>query len=391
MNTRFSELKKNLGFGCMRLPMKGEEVDYEEFNKMIDAYMDAGFNYFDTAHNYISGKSETAIRECLVKRYPRESYILVNKLTNLFFEKEEEIRPVFEEQLKACGVEYFDFYLMHAMNRERHIKNKENNAYKVVAELKKEGKVRHMGISFHDTAEALDAILNDCPQIEVVQLQFNYADYESARVQSRLCYEVCQKHDKPVLVMEPVKGGKLVNLPEEALAVLEEVQKEVTGESEGDAVENAIKYSPASYAIRYAASFDNIIMVLSGMSNMEQMLDNLSYMKEFKPLNENEMEAIAKVQKILREQDNIPCTGCRYCIDGCPKKIDIPALFEYFNEKKQKDLPKDAARYEALTTGSGNGKASDCIKCGKCEKECPQYLKIRELLDKVAAEFEEVK
>ena len=199
MNTRFSELKKNLGFGCMRLPMKGEEVDYEEFSKMIDAYMDAGFNYFDTAHNYISGKSETAIRECLVKRYPRESYILVDKLTNLYFEKEEEIRPVFEEQLKACGVEYFDFYLMHAMSAERHAKYKECNAYEVVGELKKEGKVRHMGISFHDTAEALDAILTECPQIEVVQLQFNYADYESARVQSRLCYEVCQKHDKPVL------------------------------------------------------------------------------------------------------------------------------------------------------------------------------------------------
>ncbi len=383
MGTRFSELKKNLGFGCMRLPMNGEEVDYEEFNKMIDAYMEAGFNYFDTAHNYINGKSETAIRECLVKRYPRESYILVNKLTNLFFEKEEEIRPVFEEQLKACGVEYFDFYLMHAQSAERHAKYKACQAYEVVGELIKEGKVRHLGISFHDTAEVLDRILTDCPQIEVVQLQFNYADYESARVQSRLCYEVCQKHNKPVLVMEPVKGGKLVNLPEEALAVLEEVQKEVE--------DTPVKYSPASYAIRYAASFENSIMVLSGMSNMEQMMDNISYMKEFEPLNEKEMEAISKVRKILREQDNIPCTGCRYCVDGCPKKIDIPVLFDYFNEKKQKDLPKDAARYEALTTGCGNGKASDCIKCGKCEKECPQYLKIRELLDKVAAEFEEVK
>ena len=382
MSTKFSELKKNLGFGCMRLPMNGEEVDYEEFNKMIDAYMEAGFNYFDTAHNYISGKSETAIRECLVKRYPRESYILVNKLTNLFFEKEEEIRPVFEEQLKACGVEYFDFYLMHAQSAERHAKYKECHAYEVVGELIKEGKVRHLGISFHDTAEVLDMILTDCPQIEVVQLQFNYADYESARVQSRLCYEVCQKHNKSVLVMEPVKGGKLVNLPEEALTVFEEVQKEAN---------NSMKYSPASYAIRYAASFDNIIMVLSGMSNMEQMLDNISYMKEFEPLNDKEKEAISKVQKILREQDNIPCTGCRYCVDGCPKKIDIPTLFDYFNEKKQKDLPKDVARYEALTTAAGNGKASDCIKCGKCEKECPQYLKIRELLDKVAAELEEEK
>lgn len=382
MSTKFSELKKNLGFGCMRLPMNGEEVDYEEFNKMIDAYMEAGFNYFDTAHNYISGKSETAIRECLVKRYPRESYILVNKLTNLFFEKEEEIRPVFEEQLEACGVDYFDFYLMHAQSAERHAKYKECHAYEVVGELIKEGKVRQLGISFHDTAEVLDMILTDCPQIEVVQLQFNYADYESVRVQSRLCYEVCQKHNKSVLVMEPVKGGKLVNLPEEALTVFEEVQKEAN---------NSMKYSPASYAIRYAASFDNIIMVLSGMSNMEQMLDNISYMKEFEPLNDKEKEAISKVQKILREQDNIPCTGCRYCVDGCPKKIDIPTLFDYFNEKKQKDLPKDVARYEALTTAAGNGKASDCIKCGKCEKECPQYLKIRELLDKVAAELEEEK
>ena len=381
MDTTFRELKKNLGFGCMRLPMNGEEVDYEEFNKMIDAYMEAGFNYFDTAHNYINGKSETAIRECLVKRYPRESYILVNKLTNLFFEKEEEIRPVFEDQLKACGVEYFDFYLMHAMSAERHTKYKGCRAYEIVEELKQEGKVHHVGISFHDSAEVLDMILTDCPQIEVVQLQFNYADYESARVQSRLCYEVCVKHNKPVLVMEPVKGGKLVNLPEEALDVFEELNKE----------NNDKAYSTASYAIRYAASFDNIIMVLSGMSNMEQMKDNLSYMKEFKPLNEKEMGAITKVQKILREQDTIPCTGCRYCAEGCPKKIDIPALFDYFNEKKIKDLPKDPERYAALTTEAGKGKASDCIKCGKCEKECPQYLKIRELLEKIVAELEEEK
>ena len=372
MNTTFHELKKNLGFGCMRLPMNGEEVDYDEFNEMIDAYLEAGFHYFDTAHNYIGGKSETAIRECLVKRYPRESYILVNKLTHLFFNKEEEIRPVFEEQLKACGVEYFDFYLMHAMNWERHESFKACRAYEVVGELKKEGKVRHMGISFHDSAEALDKILTDCPQIEVVQLQFNYADYESARVQSRLCYEVCVKHNKPVLVMEPVKGGKLVNLPEEALEVFGELNNG----------------SPASFAIRYAASFDQIVMVLSGMSNMEQMMDNISYMKEFKPLTEEEMEAVGKVQKILREQEQIPCTACRYCMDRCPKQIAIPELFEYFNEKKEKDLPKDAARYEALTTEAGKGKASECIKCGNCEEECPQQLKIRELLEKVTQELE---
>ncbi len=392
MNANFEKIKKNFGFGCMRLPMNGEEVDYEEFTKMVDAYLEAGFNYFDTAHVYIDGKSETAIRDCLVKRHPRESYILVNKLTDYCFDKEEDIRPLFEEQLKACGVDYFDFYLMHAQSAKRHVKyKKETRAYEIVQELIDEGKVRHMGISFHDTAEVLDMILTDCPQIEVVQLQFNYADYESARVQSRLCYEVCVKHGKPVLVMEPVKGGKLVNLPDEALRVFEELNENGENKDNSSVSNSAASKSPASYAIRYAASFENIMMVLSGMSDMEQMNDNLSYMKEFKPLDEKEMEGIAKVQKILREQDTIPCTGCRYCVAGCPKQIEIPVLFDYYNEKKQKDLPKDLAHYEGLTTNVGKGKASDCIRCGKCEKECPQYLQIRELLEKVAGELEEEK
>ncbi len=207
---------RNFGFGCMRLPMNGDEVDYKEFSQMVDTFLEEGFHYFDTAHGYLDGKSETALRECLTKRYPRERYLLTNKLTTNFFNKEEEIRPFFESQLKACGVDYFDYYLMHAQNAEVYKKYKNCRAYEAAQELKAEGRVRHVGISFHDKAEVLDMILTEHPEIEAVQIQFNYVDYEDAGIQSRLCYEVCRKHNKPVIVMEPVKGGNLVNLPEEA-------------------------------------------------------------------------------------------------------------------------------------------------------------------------------
>ena len=212
----FENVLKNFGFGCIRLPMNGDEVNYTEFNKMIDTFIENGFNYFDTAHGYLSGKSETAIRDCLVARYPRDKFILTNKLTNFYFKTEEEIRPFFESQLKLCGVEYFDFYLMHSQSKENFAHFKKCHAYEQALALKKEGKIKHFGISFHDTAEVLEEILIEYPQIEVVQIQLNYVDYEDAAVQSRKCLEVCNKYNKPVIVMEPVKGGNLVNLPSEA-------------------------------------------------------------------------------------------------------------------------------------------------------------------------------
>lgn len=363
-------IKKNFGFGCMRLPMKDGEVDLSETKKMVDAFLAAGFCYFDTAHGYLQGKSETALRECLTSRYPRDQYILTDKLTANFFRTEEDIRPFFESQCQACGVDYFDFYLMHAQSAGNYPHFKACRAYETAFALKAEGRIRHVGLSFHDRAEVLEQILTEYPDIEVVQIQFNYADYDDPAVQSRRCYEVCRKFGKPVIVMEPVKGGNLVNLPEDARAVL-------------DALHGG---SPASYAIRFAAGFPGIMMVLSGMSNLEQMQDNLSFMTDFQSLRPEESEAIRKVQEIFRSKHLIPCTSCHYCTDGCPKHIAIPDLFATMNTKH---LYHDwnADYYYGIHTSSGR-KASDCIRCGKCEQVCPQHLPIRSLLQKVAAEFE---
>ena len=364
-------IKKKFGFGFMRLPMQGEEVDIPETTKMVDAFLGAGFNYFDTAHGYLQGKSELALRECLTSRYPRDRYVLTDKLTANFFKTEADIRPFFQSQLDACGVEYFDFYLMHAQGLTNYDHFKACRAYEPALELKREGKIRHFGISFHDRAEVLEQILGEYPEIEVVQIQFNYLDYEDPAVQSCKCYEVCVQHGKPVIVMEPVKGGKLVDLPEEARAVLD-------GMHGG---------SPASYAIRFAAGFPGILMVLSGMSNMAQMRDNLSFMQDFQPLNEDELAAVKQVQEIFHSKRLIPCTGCRYCTDGCPKHIAIPDLFATMNSKQLHHRWNADFYYNEVHTAPGR-RASDCVKCGKCEKVCPQHLPIRQLLEDVAKEFE---
>ncbi len=367
----FEEAKHNFGFGCMRLPMNGENVDIEQTSRMVDKFLAEGFNYFDTAHGYLGGKSELALKTCLTSRYPRDKYVLTDKLTGTFFNKEEDIRPFFFSQLDACGVEYFDFYLMHAQNRDIFKKFKACRAYETAFKLKEEGKIRHVGLSFHDSAEVLEEILTTYPQVEVVQLQLNYADWEDPAVQSHKCYDVCRKHGKPVIVMEPVKGGTLVNLPSDA--------KEVLNRLNGG--------SYASYAIRFAAGFDGIFMVLSGMSNTEQMNDNLSFMKNFKPLNADERKAVEKVCELIHSKHLIPCTACRYCTDGCPKHIFIPDLFACMNAKQTyKDWNADYY-YHNVYTQKG-GKASDCIKCGKCESVCPQHLPIRQLLVSVADTFE---
>lgn len=368
---QMDKVKKNFGFGCMRLPMNDDQVDIAETTRMVDEFLAQGFNYFDTAHGYIGGKSELALKECLTSRYPREAYSLTDKLTDSYFKTEADIRPFFESQLEACGVDYFDFYLMHAQNADNFKKFKACRAYETAFALKAEGRIRHVGLSFHDRAEVLDQILTEYPQIEVVQIQFNYLDYDDIAVQSRKCYEVCRKHGKPVLVMEPVKGGSLVNLPEEAKKVLDDLHGG----------------SPASYAIRFAAGFPGMMMVLSGMSNMEQMKDNLSYMRDFKPLNETELAAVNKVQEIFHKMNMIPCTACRYCVEGCPKQISIPDLFAIMNIKQLHHDWNADYYYEEVHTAPGR-RASDCLKCGKCEKICPQHLPIRKLLEEVAKEFD---
>ena len=361
MKTYFPEIKKNFGFGMMRLPMAGEEVDIAQTTKMVDAFLSAGFNYFDTAHGYIDGKSELAIKECVTSRYPRDSFVLANKLSGSCFQEEADLQPLFDSQLQTCGVDYFDFYLLHALSEERNQLFTHANAHAFARRLKAEGKVHHLGFSYHGTPEFLDRFLTENPDMEFVQLQFNYVDYEDPHVESRRCYEVCRKHQKPVFIMEPVKGGSLVNLPTEAMELLDA--------------------SPASYAIRFAAGFAGVAMVLSGMSNMEQVEDNLSYMTDFIPLREEEQEIVAKVRTLYQAQNRIPCTACRYCVDGCPAGIPIPDVFALMNQKlsKEGEPEKD---YTQLPVH-----ADACLDCGKCEKECPQHLHIRKLLKEITKAF----
>ena len=371
-NKFFPEINGKFGFGCMRLPMVNGEVDMPQFCEMVDAFLDAGLNYFDTAHGYLSGKSELALREGLTSRYPRDRYILTNKLSTHFFTQEDQIRPLFEEQLRACRVEYFDFYLMHAQDGEIFEKYKRCRAYETAMELKEEGKIRHFGISFHDRAEVLDRILTEYPQIEAVQIQFNYLDYEDPSVESRKVYETAAKHGKPVIVMEPVKGGSLVNLPEDAQRVLYDLHGG----------------SNASYALRFAAGFENMMMVLSGMSTVEQIRENVGFMAEPVSLNEEEQEAIRRVREIFSSLNMIPCTACHYCVldNDCPKNIPIPELFSCYNLKTTFHSWNQDYYYTIQTRD--RGKASECLKCGKCERICPQHLEIRKLLVQVAQEFE---
>ena len=364
---------KKLGFGCMRLPMIGGPegtVDQAQFNRMIDRYMEEGFCYFDTAHVYLAGQSETALREGLVKRYPRESFILTDKLSGSCFSSEAEILPLFEIQLEATGVTYFDYYLMHSMSAEVYEKFTRLHAFDVAKELLAQGKIRHLGISFHDKPAVLEQILTEHPEIEVVQIQLNYLDYDDPSIESGDVYRVCRKFHKPILVMEPVKGGALAQLPPEAQAIFDRRQNG----------------SAASYAIRYACSFPGVMMVLSGMSDLSQMEDNLSYMQAPQPLTPAELEDIQAVRDILKGQNTVPCTACRYCTPGCPQHILIPDLFACLNsQRKYQDW--GSGYYYGVHT-KDHGKASDCIGCGKCEKICPQHLPIREFLREAVQVFE---
>ncbi len=368
----FERAKGRLGFGCMRLPrLEDGEIDIPQFSQMVDAFLDAGFNYFDTAHVYLEGKSEPAIRAALTSRHAREEFFLVDKLTNGNFDTTERIVPLLEEELSACGVEYFDLLLMHAQSRDSYAKYQRLGAYEEAYKLVRDGRVRHFGISFHDTAEVLDQILTEHPEVECVQLQLNYLDWDDVSIQSRACYEVCRAHGKPVMVMEPIKGGTLAALPPAA----------------AEALAQTCPDSPASYALRFAADHEGVAMVLSGMGTTEQMEQNVQTFSPALPLTEEERAGLARVVDVMHEQDVVACTACRYCTEGCPRRIDISSLFACLNAKRAYGDRGQAFYYNNVHT-KGRGRASDCIRCGKCERACPQHLPIRELLQEVVAEFE---
>lgn len=364
---------KKLGFGLMRLPLtdandKGS-IDIEALKEMVDTFMEQGFTYFDTAWMYCAFKSENAVKEALTDRYPRDRYTLTTKLHASYLKTKEDRDRIFEEQRQKTGVDYFDYYLIHAIDQELYSIYNEMDCFNWLIEKKKQGFVKHIGFSYHDSAEFLDQVLTEHPEMEFVQLQMNYLDWESAEVQSRKCYEVASKHGKPVIVMEPVKGGTLADVPAEVR-------------------ENFAAYHPdlsvPSWAIRFVASLDNVAMVLSGMSNMEQLMDNISYMKEFVPMNAEETELVHKAAEMIKDSIAIPCTGCSYCTEGCPMQIAIPDLFRVYNKSKRGEITDVEANEEYRQLTESGGKARECLACGQCQVACPQHLEIINYLKDVA-------
>lgn len=352
-----------LGFGLMRLPTLNGEIDLEQVKAMVDRFMEAGFTYFDTAYIYHGGKSEVAAGEALVRRYPRASFQLATKLPMWAVQKPEDMERIFRTQLDRTGAGYFDYYLLHALGQENYALSERYGAWQFCRELKEQGLIRRLGFSFHDDAQRLEQILTAHPEAEFVQLQINYADWENARVQSRLCYETALRHGKPIIVMEPLKGGALAAMPPE-------IQRMFRQANPGASI--------ASWAMRYAASLDGVMMVLSGMSSLEQMDDNVGYMSAFEPLTDAERAIVSAVVERLEQVPTIPCTACRYCVDDCPQKIDIPGVFESFNNYTLYDNLDGAKGHYRWVTSDG-GKASDCISCGACEGHCPQHIRIPEL------------
>ena len=371
---------KKLGFGLMRMPVLDKtnqaDVDIEQVCKMVDLFLEKGFTYFDTALMYNGFASEAVAKKALVERHPRERFTLATKLHAGFFNSLEDRDKVFSGQLEKTGAGYFDYYLLHGIEGSSLPKYEQLDCFNWLLDKKAKGLVKHAGFSFHDCAELLDEILTKHPEMEFVQLQINYLDWESEWIQSRACYEVAVKHNKPVIVMEPVKGGTLAKVPEEAEALFKAHDPGM---------------SAASFAIRFAASLPGVMTVLSGMSNIEQMEDNLSYMEDFKPLSDAEKALCFKAADIINSQIAVPCTGCSYCTEGCPVKIAIPQYFSLYNEDMRERLEEKGwtvnfTNYDILSAKFG--KAKDCVECGQCEGVCPQHLPIIETLKAVSKHYD---
>ena len=354
-----------LGFGLMRLPKlaDGVSIDVEQVCKMTDQFIAAGGTYFDTAYVYDEGRSEEAFKAAVADRYPRDAYTVCTKLNAGKCHDEQSAREQFETSLRRTGAGYFDYYLLHALQRNNVGKYEEYKIWDIVAEKKRKGLVKHYGFSFHADPELPEELLSKHPDVDFVQLQMNYADWDNPGVASRKCWEICRAHGKPVTVMEPVKGGILADPIPSVKAIF-------------DATGSPLSY--AGWAIRFVASLDGIITVLSGMSNLAQMEDNLSYMKDFKPLSQAEKDVIRKAQFALSADQSIPCTACHYCTKGCPMEIPIPEIFTVANRRKGSPEFRTIREYNNVT--QGRGRASQCIGCGQCESVCPQHLPIISLL-----------
>lgn len=361
-----------LGFGLMRLPKdKQSQIKLDEVQRMVDSYMERGFNYFDTA--YVYEGSEEAIRQTLVEKYPRDVYTLADKLPAWKLTCQEDVERIFQESLNRTGVDYFDFYLLHSVEKSHYPTYEKYQCFDFIQEMKKQGKIKYMGFSFHDDADFLDKVLTEHPEIDFVQLQLNYLDWKNGVIQSRRNYEVARKHHKPIIVMEPVKGGTLASFSDD----IERIYKDY-----------APQKSIASWALRYVASLEGVMTILSGMSNAQQMNDNLDTMTHFEKINNEEAKLIKQVTDQVLSYPTIPCTKCRYCTPGCPMHIQIPDLFTAYNSAK---MYGENRRYDTYYKDHSTGDyqpAKACIACGQCESVCPQHLEIISLLKEVSEVFD---